>query len=384
MAKQIKFNLIVDGHGIRSIDELKENFNINDVMEHYENGTLLRWLEVREYNEYADKIRQIDTLASLEEKANVLFSIFDFSINDKNVKQAIFVLLHTKQREQALKELNIKNEAADKIIENYIACYEKAKDDIKQNINDDQFVQNALSELNNKYSALLKVNRMDFYLQFKNILPYIMVKISENPNLVYDLNETIAIKDLAYTMLKAALKSNATNLLAIKRIVDTISNNFFIDFIKDYENFFYEVKDSHPLIVYGLLMNSKTNNLLLFDNKNEENAKQNKFPNEITNIGKIIFQEFSKINNKIDIELLHYFNRCYEVNKNFVNLSSSPVLIISMKNIVARECPNKNGTHKDCSINTNFLLWDSLEVRNRYGDGAEILYMKIPNTSDYE
>ena len=49
MAKTIKFNLICDGHSVRTLDDLREHFSIEDVLDHHKNGMLARWLEVRGY-----------------------------------------------------------------------------------------------------------------------------------------------------------------------------------------------------------------------------------------------------------------------------------------------------------------------------------------------
>ncbi|MBF0228235.1 MAG: hypothetical protein HQK63_01365 [Desulfamplus sp.] len=38
MTKPIKFNLILDGKPIRDITGLEENFNIDDLLEHYKSG----------------------------------------------------------------------------------------------------------------------------------------------------------------------------------------------------------------------------------------------------------------------------------------------------------------------------------------------------------
>ena len=40
MAKTIKFNLQIDGNYVNSIDGLRENFCINDVLDSYKNGLL--------------------------------------------------------------------------------------------------------------------------------------------------------------------------------------------------------------------------------------------------------------------------------------------------------------------------------------------------------
>ncbi len=42
MAKVIKFNLICDDKPIRNIEDLQENFCIEDVLKYYQNGLLLR------------------------------------------------------------------------------------------------------------------------------------------------------------------------------------------------------------------------------------------------------------------------------------------------------------------------------------------------------
>ncbi len=44
MAKTIKFNLICDDTPVRTIEDLRENFSIEDVLMYYRNGLLERWL----------------------------------------------------------------------------------------------------------------------------------------------------------------------------------------------------------------------------------------------------------------------------------------------------------------------------------------------------
>ena len=47
MAKTIKFNLVCDGNPVRTIEDLQNNFSIEDVLAYYHNGLLRRGLEVR-------------------------------------------------------------------------------------------------------------------------------------------------------------------------------------------------------------------------------------------------------------------------------------------------------------------------------------------------
>lgn len=61
MAKEIKFNLVCDGFPVRTIDELREHFSVEDIAQHYfgENQLLIKWLKIRGYNEYIEKIDKI-------------------------------------------------------------------------------------------------------------------------------------------------------------------------------------------------------------------------------------------------------------------------------------------------------------------------------------
>lgn len=66
MAKTIKFNLILDNYPVRNIEGLQEHFSIEDMLKYFENGLLLRWLNVRGYDEQYTLVKNIDK--SLEKK----------------------------------------------------------------------------------------------------------------------------------------------------------------------------------------------------------------------------------------------------------------------------------------------------------------------------
>ncbi|MCQ2372712.1 MAG: DUF6273 domain-containing protein [Phascolarctobacterium sp.] len=62
----IKFNLYCDGQPIRSLEDLRENFNIDDIYEDYQSGQLVKWLQSRNYErEYI----QIERINSKDKKA---------------------------------------------------------------------------------------------------------------------------------------------------------------------------------------------------------------------------------------------------------------------------------------------------------------------------
>ena len=61
MAKTIKFNLICDEKPVRTIEDLQDNFSIEDIYRYYGNGLLLRWLDVRGYVAEAEKVKAISS-----------------------------------------------------------------------------------------------------------------------------------------------------------------------------------------------------------------------------------------------------------------------------------------------------------------------------------
>lgn len=61
MAKKIRFSLeMKDGVEVRSIEELKENFSLEQVLFYLSNGKLIMWLRDRYLNDIADEISKLD------------------------------------------------------------------------------------------------------------------------------------------------------------------------------------------------------------------------------------------------------------------------------------------------------------------------------------
>lgn len=62
MARKIKFGLNMPGkQNIRTMEELKQNFDFKAVLEYYFNGKLMDWLNDRGYKEYAEQVAELDS-----------------------------------------------------------------------------------------------------------------------------------------------------------------------------------------------------------------------------------------------------------------------------------------------------------------------------------
>ena len=65
MAKRVKFPLIMaNGTQVRTLEELKESFDLVSVLSYYDNGRLHEWLADRYYDEEVDKIKALDSSAA--------------------------------------------------------------------------------------------------------------------------------------------------------------------------------------------------------------------------------------------------------------------------------------------------------------------------------
>ena len=95
MAKTIKFNLICDNKPVRTIEDLQNNFSIEDVLEYYSNGLLSRWLKVRGYEKEFEKVSKITTESNIE-IINRLIEIFNVEHDDQIVQQSVYMLEYLK------------------------------------------------------------------------------------------------------------------------------------------------------------------------------------------------------------------------------------------------------------------------------------------------
>ena len=83
MARKIRFPLVMsNGAEVRTIEELRENFDIKSILGYYYEGNLLTWLKDRYYDVEADKITKLNSesktfIPDIYSALGVDFSEFD-------------------------------------------------------------------------------------------------------------------------------------------------------------------------------------------------------------------------------------------------------------------------------------------------------------------
>lgn len=189
MAKTIKFNLILDNKPVRTIEELQENFCIDDVLEFYQKGLLQKWLKVRGFEEY---LKKVEAISNKESVINELIKIFGIEKSEKEIKEATYSLEFWQERKLELEKWNKKDIKIKQIIADYHNEYSVLKENIITNKEDMSFMKNAAKEIFDKYLELFKINFMDFFFEFyPEDSPLIIYAILMNLNLrEYFLNDS--------------------------------------------------------------------------------------------------------------------------------------------------------------------------------------------------
>ena len=88
MAKIPKFNLTMDGELVRSIEELQNNFSVDDILDHFESKRLHKWLKSRGYTDYLTKVEAIE----YDDKTAIikpLMDIFEIDYSDEDLSDIL-------------------------------------------------------------------------------------------------------------------------------------------------------------------------------------------------------------------------------------------------------------------------------------------------------
>lgn len=162
MSKTIKFNLILDNNPIRNIDDLKNNFSIEDILDSYNNGLLKRWLGVRGYTEYLEKVNNIKADNNIDQ-IQELIKIFEVEYDDEKIKEGLAIIDYINERMILLDEYNKENYEARKIIDDYHQGYDSIISDIIENNDNMAKIKANVREIEENFMGLFNINYRDLY-----------------------------------------------------------------------------------------------------------------------------------------------------------------------------------------------------------------------------
>lgn len=199
MAKTIKFNLICDGNPVRTLEDLIDNFVIEDVVEYFNNKLLQRWLSVRGYEETLEKVEGIKTTDTLE-VVKELVEIFQVDDDPVSIEENTYIFQYNKERQLLMEEYEKKGFKVTSIINNYHSGYIQLVNCIIENKDNIAQIKAAVKEINDKYPVLFELSYRELFFTLLENAPlaiFVMI-MNENMRKKYlPLSTTIEDENLA-------------------------------------------------------------------------------------------------------------------------------------------------------------------------------------------
>lgn len=162
MAKAIKFNLICDKQPVRTIEDLQNNFSIEDVMEYYHNRLLHRWLEVRGYEEELTAVNAISSGDSFK-IAKELIRIFNVAADGEKIEESLYMLSYLKEREKRCALYDQEDYQVTQIIEEYAAGYSQCVASILRFPDDAALIKATIGEMARHYPLMLETDHRNLF-----------------------------------------------------------------------------------------------------------------------------------------------------------------------------------------------------------------------------
>ncbi|MBP5602339.1 MAG: hypothetical protein J6X78_06395 [Treponema sp.] len=180
--KAIKFNLSYGNERIKTLAELKENCNVDMLLETLKNGLLVRWLTAQGETAIAEKVSAIDKKDN-RSALNALLKIL-FGTDSSIIEQAAAEIFTYREKE-ITRLINLKN-LADKengIISQYHKGYDDLIESLKTNKDDYPSLKANMNMLYAQYRQLLLLDKTRFYNTFKDGYPLVLLALMANATL---------------------------------------------------------------------------------------------------------------------------------------------------------------------------------------------------------
>lgn len=231
MAKTIKFNLICDNEPVRTIEDLQHHFSIEDIIAYYNNGLLLRWLDVRGYLEEYDQVSKMTCTEPVDIIKNLIF-IFSMEIDEDKIEQGIYMLKYLNERKELCTIYEKHNYQVKEILDDYEVGYRELIDGILQSPNDVAKIKANISEIIQNYSFLLKLNHRNLFKMLikKSYLAVMCLLMTEQarkyylPIITIDDDGTV-IKDTDSDIDKKELYDELCHLITLTGFRESLGNH---------------------------------------------------------------------------------------------------------------------------------------------------------------
>lgn len=174
MAKTIKFNLICDGKPIRTIEDLQNNFSIEDVLAYYNNQLLHRWLRVRGYEA---ELKAVSAITSTDPKEIILhlIRIFDITTDEEKTLENIYILEYQNEKMECCAIYAQQDYERRLVLEDYEAGYHQLVDDILANPTDVAKIKANISVITSDYTWAFELDHRRLFWAFNRTKCYLAI-----------------------------------------------------------------------------------------------------------------------------------------------------------------------------------------------------------------
>lgn len=176
MAKTIKFNLICDETPIRTIEDLQEHFCIDDILPYYRKGLLQRWLEIRGYTDYLEKVKAIKAKTP-SEIIFALVQIFSIPTNAEQVKADIYLWEFQSQHAAQLQAEAAANVDAQKRVAKYLLGYAECINTLDSAGNNPTYIKPIVAGIIEEYPMALAMCHRALFWKFLKNAPLVIMRL---------------------------------------------------------------------------------------------------------------------------------------------------------------------------------------------------------------
>lgn len=360
MAKTIKFNLICDGKSIRTIEDLQENFSVEDILKYYENGLLLRWLKVRGYEEEYIKVLAIASQEKME-VIKELIQIFQIETNEEKIEENIYILQYLEERETLFKTFEQDNFKVDKIINEYSLGYRKLVDTILKNPDDVGYIKATIAEIVANYRWVLKLDHRELFWKLTDVSPLTIMCLLMNAD----------VRDF-YLPLSKEIDENVDPFAALAKVMTSMVATLVP-----------EPKESYRTYEYTANWIKKSTNIIKQQSSWNELGEKVPFRYIDNDIMKsLMYNQICEMIKKKDFKErmgknIHIFSGTTEEYWKDIAEKGKKYMIISMgEGDYVRSAGALGGDLSKADIEDKFVILDGIDYKSNKEDN-ELLYMEV-------
>lgn len=184
MAKTIKFNLICDGNPVRTIEDLQNNFSVEDILNYFNNGLLRNWLEVRSYDKELTAVNNINDKDSIQ-IIRKLINIFDIEIEENKIEESVYILKYFNERKATYAQYEKNKFKVDSIINNYHAEYDQLVNRIINASDNAAYIKASIAEIADNYFWIFERDHRRLFYDFFDSAPLAIFFLLSNEKTRY-------------------------------------------------------------------------------------------------------------------------------------------------------------------------------------------------------